>query len=43
MFIKKTLMEEFFFVGTVENSCFSDHDAARIVIGKKAFDFYTFL
>ena len=36
-------MEEFFVDGTVENSRFSDHDAARIEIGKNAFYFYTFL
>ena len=39
VFIKKSLMEEFFTIATVENICFSDHDAVRIIIEKNAIDF----
>ena len=34
VYIKKTLMEEFFANAIVENIYFSDHDAIRIVIEK---------
>ena len=39
VYIKKSLMEEFFTNVTVENICFSDYDAVRIIILKKAVDF----
>ena len=40
VYIKRTLMEEFFTIATVENIYFSDHDALRIVIKKNAVDFH---
>ena len=40
VYIKKALMEEFFTNVNVENIYFSDHDAARIVIGKNSVDFH---
>ena len=39
VYIKKTLMEEFFVNAIVENIYFSDHDAIRIVIEKNNADF----
>ena len=39
VYVKKTLMEEFFTNLTVGNSYFSDHDAVRIVIEKNSVDF----
>ena len=39
--IKKTLIKEFFADAIVENICFSDHDAIRIVIEKNNVDFQT--
>ena len=41
VYIKKTLMEEFFANAIVENIYFSDHDAIRIVIEKNNVDFQT--
>ena len=41
VYIKKTLMEEFFANATVKNIYFSDHDAIRIVIEKNNVDFQT--
>ena len=41
VYIKKMLMEEFSANATVENICFSDHDAIRIVIEKNNLDFQT--
>ena len=41
VYIKKMLMEEFCANATVENICFSDHDAIRIVIEKNNLDFQT--
>ena len=38
VYIKKTLMENFFTNESVENIYFSDHDAVRIVIEKNAVD-----
>ena len=40
VYIKKTLLEEFFTTATVENIYFSDHDAARTVIGKNSGNFH---
>ena len=40
VYIKKALMEEFFTNVTVENICFSDHDAVRITIEKNYLDFH---
>ena len=41
VYVKKTLMEEFFINSTVANIYFSDHDTVRIVIDKNAVDFHT--
>ena len=41
VYIKKTLMGEFPVNATVENICFSDHDAIRIVIEKNNVNFQT--
>ena len=41
VYIKKTLMEEFFANATVKNIYFSDHDPIRIVIEKNNVDFQT--
>ena len=41
VYIKKSLIEEFFTNGTIENIYFSDHDAVRIIIEKNAVNFRT--
>ena len=40
VYIKKTLMEEFFTTVTVENIYSSDHDAVRTVIEKSCIDLH---
>ena len=40
VYIKKAVMKEFFTDVTVENICFSDHDAVRIAIDKNYVDFH---
>ena len=40
VYIKTTLMEEFFTTATVENIYFSDRDAARTVIEKSCIDLH---
>ena len=39
VYIKKSLMEEFFTNATVENIYFPDYVAVRIIIEKNVFDF----
>ena len=40
VYIKKSLMEEFFTKTTDENIYFSNHDASKIIIEKNAVYFY---
>ena len=41
VYIRKIFMEELLFNATVQNICFSDHDAVRIIIEKNSVDFCT--
>ena len=41
VYIKNSLIKEYFINANVGNIYFSDHDAVRIIIEKNAFDFYT--